>query len=60
MQIVFIGDNFHEMSNPVLKIKKYRGIVQNKYLVIVFFLHKNICCGYSLDEPHQGSSNEYS
>ena len=32
MQIVFIGDNFHEMSNPVLKIK-----YTDKYMVIVFF-----------------------
>ena len=22
-------------------------------------LHKNICCGYSLEAPHRGSSNEY-
>ena len=23
------------------------------------FLHKNICCGYSLEAPQQGASNEY-
>ena len=23
------------------------------------FLHKYICCGYSLEAPHQGTSNEY-
>ena len=23
------------------------------------FLHKNIGCGYSLEAPHRGSSNEY-
>ena len=23
------------------------------------FLHKNICCGYSLEVPHRGTSNEY-
>ena len=22
-------------------------------------IHKNICCGYSLEAPHQGASNEY-
>ena len=22
-------------------------------------VHKNICCGYSLESPHQGDSNEY-
>ena len=21
--------------------------------------HKNICCGYSLEAPHRGASNEY-
>ena len=29
-------------------------------MIVFFSLHKNISCGYSLDEPHQGSSNEYS
>ena len=24
------------------------------------FLYENICCGYSLEEPHWGASNEYS
>ena len=28
--------------------------------MIVFFRSIKTCCGYSLDEPHQGSSNEYS
>ena len=23
------------------------------------FLHRNICCGYSLEVPHRGTSNEY-
>ena len=23
------------------------------------FLHENICCGYSLEAPRQGASNEY-
>ena len=23
------------------------------------FLHKNICCGYSLEAPHRGTSNVY-
>ena len=23
------------------------------------FLYKNICCGYSLETPHRGVSNEY-
>ena len=24
-----------------------------------FFLYENICCGYSLEAPQQGTSNEY-
>ena len=23
------------------------------------FLHKHICCGYTLEAPHRGASNEY-
>ena len=34
------------------------------YLVIIkgyfcLFLHKKVCCGYSLESPRQGDSNEY-
>ena len=28
-------------------------------LVFFLFLHKNICCGYSLEVPRGGTSNEY-
>ena len=28
-------------------------------LIIFLFLHKNICCGYSLEVPLRGTSNEY-
>ena len=27
--------------------------------LIFLFLHKNICCGYSLEVPQRGTSNEY-
>ena len=50
MQIVFIGDNFHEMSNPVLKIKH-----TDKYSVIVFFFSIiTKTCLYNFDpfKPH--------
>ena len=30
-----------------------------KILLFFSFLHKNICCGYSLEVPHRGASNEY-
>ena len=28
-------------------------------LIFFLFLHKNICCGYSLEVPGWGASNEY-
>ena len=30
-----------------------------KYLYFFLFLNKNICCGYSLEVPQRGTSNEY-
>ena len=27
--------------------------------ILFLFLHKNVCCGYSLEVPHQDASNEY-
>ena len=30
-----------------------------KMLISFLFLHENICCGYSLEAPHRGASNEY-
>ena len=30
-----------------------------KVLIFFLFFHKNICCGYSLEVPHWGASNEY-
>ena len=30
-----------------------------KVLIFFLFLHENIGCGYSLEAPHWGSSNEY-
>ena len=43
---------------------KTRGIPKEEYLMIILewfflFLHKNVCCGYSLEAPHQGTFNEY-
>ena len=40
-----------------------RGIVKEYSVIILgyffLFLYKNICCGYSLETPHRGTSNEY-
>ena len=33
--------------------------VYRKYNDIFSFFHKNICCGYSLEAPRGGASNEY-
>ena len=30
-----------------------------KLLIFFLFLRENICCGYSLEAPHGGASNEY-
>ena len=30
-----------------------------KVLTCFLFLHENICCGYQLEAPHRGASNEY-
>ena len=45
-------------------IDNHRGLVKEEYLVIILgsfflFLHKNIYCGYSLEVPCWGTSNEY-
>ena len=31
-----------------------------KVMTFFLFLSENICCGYSLEAPHRGASNEYS
>ena len=28
-------------------------------MIFFFFLNENICCGYSLEAPQRGASNEY-
>ena len=30
-----------------------------KVWIFFLFIHKNICCGYSLETPQRGASNEY-
>ena len=39
--------------------KTFFFFFHQKVLVFFLFLHKNICCGYSLEAPFQGASNEY-
>ena len=40
-------------SKALLSTKKI------KVLISIIFFHKNICCGYSLEMPRRGASNEY-
>ena len=35
-----------------------RAFFNPKVLIFFLFLHKNICCGYSLEVPWRGASNE--
>ena len=46
----------------ILFIAPDKGLFFSNQIVLAFvlFLHKNICCGYSLEAPHRGASNEYS
>ena len=38
----------------------YITLDKREYQVNIFlYLHKNIGCGYSLEAPHRGASNEY-
>ena len=32
--------------------------MQDILIIFFLFLHENICCGYSLEVPHRGTSNE--
>ena len=43
-------------------IKHYYTYLQIKgdiHIIFFLFLDKNICCGYSLEAPRGGASNEY-
>ena len=33
--------------------------IQYSFIKATLFQHENICCGYSLEVPHRGTSNEY-
>ena len=44
------------LSDAILKQKT--ELLSNK-MIFFLLLHENICCGYSLEVPRQGTSNEY-
>ena len=41
----------------LLQIRRFFFI--QKIVIFFLFLHENICCGYSLEVPRRGTSNEY-
>ena len=49
---------FSFFSSPEHKFSYLHGI-QGIFSSFFFFFHENICCGYSLEVPHWGTSNEY-
>ena len=52
------GDN-QGRDQPV-NHSSWRNVFFNRKVLIFFlFLHENICCGYSLEVPQRGTSNEY-
>ena len=54
-KILYTSGQFGFLS---LSVEHIRKVFQDN-LGIIFVLHKNICCGYSLELPHRGDSNEY-
>ena len=36
-----------------------KTLFNQKLWIFFLFLHINICCGYSLEVPQRGTSNEY-
>ena len=65
MQIVSLGDPLHALRkhaySNILKIlqPKKREIFQLKNTNIFHISAQNIDCGYSLEPPRRGGSNEY-
>ena len=51
------------LTQPPFFLRLSQSCKDEYFMIILgyFFLvlHKNICCGYSLEEPCQGASNEY-
>ena len=50
-------DNNNKVHPVIAPDKAF--FVQEQSTDIFLFHHENICCGYSLEVPHQGASNEY-
>ena len=56
-----ISTKKHAYSNILKILQPKNGLFSDKKILIFFiFLLKDLDCGYSLELPHRGSSNEYS
>ena len=55
---IFNSNHVHPKHRPqsIATDKMGRGGI---HTIFFLFLYKNICCGYSLEAPHRGTSNEY-
>ena len=47
------------MSNDNIHFLGEGAFFNPKVMIFFLFLQKKICCGYSLEAPHQGTSHEY-
>ena len=47
------------MSPQTLTLSAQLQIRGGIHIIFFLFLHENICCGYSLEVPPRGASNEY-
>ena len=50
---------FGEYEDSKTSIALNKIVFESKIIDNFLFLHENICCGYSLEAPHRGASNEY-
>ena len=56
----FMGYSRSKKREVKISFHSSRCFFQSKkYINFFLFLHKNICCGYSLEVPQWGTSNEY-
>ena len=61
---IYLNRRVFVMTGYILELlqKKKNAFKHNSsadWTGINLFLHKNICCGYSLEAPQKGTSNKY-
>ena len=55
----YIACNLLLDMQGIIPMKQIRGVFEDNLGIILLFLDKNICCGYSLELPERGDSNEH-